>query len=663
MVSWPHFLEPGGEAGKMTRATKWTKTRWLWVFVVILLVAYAARILMFQHALPFIAEHDEPNFYMIANDWRGRLDAAWRNEWLDGYPPGYLWFYMGALDVIDGIFHPNIHIDMSVYIRLMRLLAIWIDMITLSLVILLAKRLADVRAGMLAGAVWAISNAVLDNAIRALPDGPTVLLCVLCAIFCIFAFKRENWRWAILATATGLLAIVFKYAVFPILLLPAGYFLFLLWRNRIRALIPAAVALTMVAGTAYGLLVVYGASGLENAEAQQLRERSWINFTDTTRWRYMFNGTFGTIGPILAIMGLIVVVVFVIRRQRLRNGWAIALIFLTSASILAVVPAYLAGSPPRIYPTRYTWPGLVLLIPVTAAVVVQGLAIRQRPKWVWAVVLLVPIIALIPDMPTGSPGTLTEIAEFRKTHAFTLAQAWVDETLPDGSVLWMDGPQAFLSLSHYDRGFYSYKQFDGLYAPDAVQWKFDLSGINYVYLDGQGVKAWPRIPSFPPLERLTLLKRMGGPSTYENWEVFVYSPIIISEPQNIVFQSATFQLLLWGYVVNQDENQFTVDTFWQAPDGPPPVDYSYNLYLTPLDKPANVLQQNNAQLGLRRTSTWDDPNERVEGGIPPFMLLDTVEPGDYALNLVVYDSSTGERLSLVDGQTTLLVTEVHIQTE
>lgn len=629
-------------------------TRWLWIFVAILLLGFGARILIFQHELPYVKHLDEPNFYLLASDWRGKLDAGYRNEWLKGYPPGYIWLYSGLLDGIDVIFHPNIHTDMSLYVRLMRLVSVWGDMLSLSLVIVIAKWLGGRGAALIGGLVWAVSSATFYLSTLALPDVFTVLWCVLCTAFSVRAFRHESWLMGLLATVTGLLAIVFKYPVFPILLLPGAFFLWQLWQHRKRVLLPSAIALFLVIGTAYGLLFVYGASGLDNAEGQKFRNDLVKNVLNPTRWLYTFNGLLGTVGPVLAVLAIIAVVVLY-RNRRLRCLWLTGLVFFTGAVILAVIPGYLASDPPRTYPIRYTWPAVGLIIPCLAVVVRRALVGKPRSGWLLSAALILSVGVLVPR-------SINQIADGRKTNTYALAQAWFEENVPEQSLLWMDGLEPYRSLGRYERGYPGYKDFGTIYGHEATDLQIDPQQVDYVYLDEQAVAQWPTNPIWPPLDQLTLLKQIGGDGL-DGATLSIYSTVSIPEPQNIAFYGTsnpdTRVLLLWGYRIEQSDSQLVVDTFWQAPDDVPLEDYSYSLYVTPDDDAQNVVIAHDAQLGLRRTSTWDDPNERVKGNLAP-IALDGLESGDYTVWLVVYYWESMERLTLENGEATVALTTIHI---
>jgi 4-amino-4-deoxy-L-arabinose transferase-like glycosyltransferase len=259
------------------------------------------------HGLPYIDHPDEPNFYALANDVRGVRDAYWRNDWLHGYPPGYIWLYGVILNGVDALAENNIHTDMGMYVGTLRIVSILFDMLTLALIIVATRWLAGSFASVLAGGVWAVSAAVVQNAILALPDPPTVFACVLCVVWVLKAFRHESFLWAILATLAGLLATVFKYPVAPILLLPAAFCVWQLQHNFRRAFLPSVLALALVLLTAYELFFVYGANTLSNVEANTVRSSFLSNLLDPLRWYKVFNGLFGTFGiGLLAVLALAV---------------------------------------------------------------------------------------------------------------------------------------------------------------------------------------------------------------------------------------------------------------------------------------------------------------------------------------------------------------------
>ena len=208
----------------MTTIRQLIQDRWFVVYIAIFVLAFLLRWAIHDYGLPFIHNIDEPNMYLLANDWRNELDAGWRNDWLAGYPPGYIWLTIGIFEVIDASLQPNIHTDMALYIRILRLISLGADLITLAVLMRTAYILVGHTGAIFLGGIWSVSAEIVFNGITALPDIFSYLFIAFCVLSSVYAHQHESWRWAIVATTFALLAIVFKYAIFPILFLPAFIF-------------------------------------------------------------------------------------------------------------------------------------------------------------------------------------------------------------------------------------------------------------------------------------------------------------------------------------------------------------------------------------------------------------------------------------------------------
>lgn len=126
----------------------------LGVLAPILLFAAFLRFSAVDYALPYILNLDEPNVYRLTQDMRGVLEAGWRGAWLDGYPPGYMAFYAVILEGMNSLNVFDIHQDMGKVIGMMRIFNSFIDLLTMSLVIYLARQLGGWRAAILAGGIY-----------------------------------------------------------------------------------------------------------------------------------------------------------------------------------------------------------------------------------------------------------------------------------------------------------------------------------------------------------------------------------------------------------------------------------------------------------------------------------------------------------------------------
>lgn len=621
----------------------------LWFYMVIVLAGFGLRVPGVTQGLPFIHNGDESNFYMRANDERGLLDAGWRNDWMRGYPPGYIWFYAGTLTALDWISDNNIHTDMSKLVAIMRLVNVLSDLITLALIIRVVAWLAGRPAGLLAGGVYALSAAVLDTTGLALSDPLMVTWCALCMLLTVHAFRHDSRLSALLATAAGLLAVTFKYSVFAVLLLPGAYFAWLLWRKRTRALLSPALALVMVIGVLYGLLFVYGGTSLEINEAKNFRTAFIQNTFTPLRWQYTLNGLFGTIGA-----GMLLVSAAALWRlsgQKMSRAlWLAALIAGTGLAILAIIPGYLAYLESRAYPVRYTLPAAMLVLTGLAVPVGQAwLRPPRRAAWQTAAIVLLPLVTLLPDIATY-------LARSASPYAFTVAQRWFEQNIPDGSVLWMESGNAYTSLSRYDRGYSGYKNFVALLGQTIPEIsEAEKARVQYIYLTEDDLPTWPVTKGWLPLENYPLLKRFSSEQGYIGPDLYVYLAHPLPHPQRTVFSDGQTRLALRSLEVQEQAAQLIVNTYWQADEKRPEKIFCYGMYLLPAGATEGVLAQRDGPLGNRTTETWDDRDELIRGEFAPVDLPDDLAPGTYTLWLAVYNCETVERLLLDDGANWLAI--------
>lgn len=622
----------------------------LYFYMFIFIVAFFLRFNGVAYALPYISHPDEPNFYALANDWRGVRDAGWREDWLAGYPPGYILFYGLSLNVIDSISQNNIHTDMARYVGIMRIVNISLDMLCLALMGLAARWLAGHWAALLAMVVYALSRPAVENAAIALPDISVTLWGIACLVLTLQAFRRQSFLWGFLATLAGLLATIFKYPAAPVLIMPALFYLLQLRRHWRRALLPSAVALTSVGLTAYVLLVLNGAVSLSNKEGLNARLYFFDNLRELYRWGDLAQATLGTLGIVLCLMGgLGLASLLYQRRWQALAGVGLALA--GGVAALVIIPGYLGDFPAARYPVRYTLPALAPL--VVAAAALSVLAFPRLFQRLGTLCVLVAGAALV-------PATVERLNIWHLRSPFQEAQGWFETNIPSGTHLWMDGVDAFTSLSRYDRGYSGYNDYPAYFAgdyptvSDAVR-----QTVQVIYLTEEERARWPRSAGWQSLDEMILLKRIGG-TGYNPPNLYVYLNQALPQAQATAFSAGDVRLLLRGYDYVVQDGQVSVESYWQNAGIIPPIDYAHTLYLTPSDNPNQALAQVDGQLGYRRTSTWDDADEILRGASSGLVLPEGLPAGTYHLYLAVYDWRDVTRLSLADGTTAFRLAELRL---
>ena len=632
------------------------QNRWIFAWLLVITIALIARFLVYDYGLPFVANVDEPNMYILANDWRGELDAGWRKDWLSGYPPGYPWFSGQVMDTIDAIEQPNIHTDMGIYIRNLRLISLLADTITTIFIMFSAYRLGGHLAAILSGLIWAISAGVILNGISALPDVFSNLFLGITVLGNVMAFQKDSWRWGLVATVGALLSIIFKYSTFPIIFLPALNFLVLLWKYRQKVLFPSAISLAMVLGTMYGLLVAYDADNLENIEARNWRHPERLLRIE--RWEEAIGGLFNVMGiALLAIIAITIIIVVVRRSQfKIQHSWIIVTLTVLSVLLFIMVPLYAteqnASNP------RYTSPvGLLLLVAGTALISQAYLS----QKWLKWLSVLIAVLWLL-------PANLRQTTEMTQVHNYRLAQVWFEENIPDNSQVWTEGYLTNRSLARYEAGYDGFKNFGFLYAPDIISrldedeaWnETTTTEFDYIYLSQTDLETYPLIEGFVPLDELTLIKKFEGGDIYGE-TLYIYSPHPIPNTQETTLTNSETTLMLRGLSVEQQDNHLQIESYWQAPNNAPNLDYSYFIHLTSVDDPTTILAQADGQFGERRTSTWTDTTELLKGGIADFTLPEDLPADEYSIRFGIYYWETFERFVQEDGQDFIELTQITIE--
>ena len=613
--------------------------RYLIIATFILLLASGLRLSIFDYGLPFIESTDTSNFYMVVNDNRGLLDAHWRNDLLAGYPPGYLWLYARILDMADATGNYNVHIDGQYYEANTRLFSIFASLITLATIIALARLIGGRTASIIAGIVFAISAEVIELNVLSLPDPATTMFMSLSALISVMSFKKRSAFLALIATIVALIAIAFKYPVAPILLMPASFFLMDLWHRRIKALPSATLALIMVLATAYYLLYVNGGANFEIAETENFKDSLFDNLLSRRQWQATLRLFFDSSGiPILALT-VISLLYSVVSKQKRTFTFEFWLLLATAIIMLGIVPLYLV----RLESVRYVYPAVALFIVIFALTLpflsrqLQGIAIAFILIW-------------------GLAESTTFINRLSLPYTFADAQFWAEDNLPDESVVWVESLFMLRSISRYEAGYSGFNNYGLMYAP-VTEWETVAEFVDYVYLADYDLWQWRNDPARPSLDDMLLIKEIDNSGHYGP-VIYVYDPQAPEHMSRIHLEDSSNSLTLHSYDIQQDNHTLQMKSYWQAPDSRPSVDYSYVLYLTPVDEPETILFQQDAPLGHRPTSTWDDPGELIRGNIGPFTIPDDLTEDSYHLRLGIYFWETGARMQFEDNGISLFLGEV-----
>lgn len=544
------------------------------------------------------------------------------------------------MNVLDLTADYNVHTDQQYIIANMRLMSAFACLITLATLIAISQYLGGRSAGLIAGLVFAVSSEVIILSTFALPDAPTTMFMSLTAFISVVSIRKHKAWLALLATVLALISIAFKYPVAPILLLPAFFFLIDLWQRRLKALPTATFALVMVLAAAYYLLYINGGASFDIAETRNFRGGLDSNLFSRTQWQATLNLFFDSLGIgilVLTVISFAYPSIIKSYRKLPKEYW---LLVLTAILMLALVPLYLV----RFESVRYVYPAMALF---TVILAVQQCALQGLFKW-----MAVALILMFGLVETGQI-----IHERNLPYTYSTLQFWVEDNFANESVVWVESHFMFRSIARYEAGYSGYNDYGMMYASDH-KWLDVEQHLDYVLLADYDIEAWNNDSTRQPIESMLLLKTIDNAGS-NGPAISVYDP---HPPENLPqaeFRDNVNTLVLSAYEVQQENRIVRLITYWQAPSNAPTRNYSYVLYLTPLDEPSTIIYQQDAALGLHPTSTWVDSTEMFQGDISSLQIPDDVATGIYRLRLGVYYWETGERM-MVDSENHIHIADITI---
>ncbi|QPC83557.1 glycosyltransferase family 39 protein [Phototrophicus methaneseepsis] len=618
------------------------------VLFLIILIAGALRLSSYDFSLPYIDQPDEPNYYLEALKWRGYYEPGGD---IPGYPPGILTInsFVQILLGDDGVLMP-------VTVQIVRMLSLTINLLTLVIIALIARRLAGPIAGLIAAFSWGIAPLVVSGGVYATADPYTYCFTVVAVWLALIALQDPGRsQFAIWSVAAGLLAVLFKYPALPALLpgfCVTAYFFLTAVPRRWLILLGQFVLVGVIAAF---LMFIYQAGRMDIREADTLVTSGWQNVLNPA---YILNNLYYVFVPIGGIPTLILIIVglaiaFYNNRMQ-QKALAIVLCLLP----LVGVP-WLAAS----FSVVSTLGRIKDVLPATAlACALLGLAIIEigrlfRTRRTYATAILVATFAII----IWVPQFLADIGYIQSTQPpdrRAELRQWADQNIPAGTVL--VGPENHKTFNPSWSGLVNNRQwFDWIVTDDVLehtpaQWR-DEYGISYLALE---ILDYNRLTKAPEgqafLDDLFLLRALTNPPPMRGPEVMFYR---LWPPQHITDIAFGEAVHLVGYDVAypaEDQNPspgttMTFTFYWQA-SSKPAEDYSMFLHLVPAaptSEAAPTVQHDGPPVRLERpTYTWDNPSEVLISQPITLTLPDDINPGSYQLRIGLYNWETLVRLPI-----------------
>jgi 4-amino-4-deoxy-L-arabinose transferase-like glycosyltransferase len=617
-----------------------------------LLLALHGVLLLHSHAfsLPYIDHPDEPAFYLAGQVWRGAFEMG---SYMRGYPPAYIALELGVAQLAGALGFPQ----MAHTIQIMRLISVLVSCATLWFILSAARQAANHWAALVAGSAWVASPYVLAHGVYATPD-PFVYLTVAWALWLsIRAVKEGKAQLAISAMGVGALSVFVKFQVVPSLLAGIAT-LFLLLRDRRLGLRVLGWQAAIVILTAALLLGVFRSSDLLTPYEDSLpsseigvirREGSDVmlrNLVDPQRVLTNIGFVFLPMGGIAALLFVLMGAGAWLASERTqRTPWQI--IALCGAAVVAVpwvMAAFTLISVQRMRDALPAATALCVLMGIAAVQLWQVLRRWRLGKLVysalggaWLLLTLLPhtqaMLAVAQERGYGD--WRTEIRQ------------WADVNLSAG---WVAVPNTHAkTFNPFWGGLQGTQWFDWLvygetFTDQPLAYWRDERGIAYLLIErykDERLRAAPDTRAY--LEAMLHLKTFAAPPHRRGQETVLYRTTPIQTPLAITFGDL---IVLRGMAHTAETATFNF--YWQALHLPQ-RDYSLYLHLTPLDSRQILAQADGAPTAQRPTTTWADVDEIIIGS--PFRLAPAAAiTCGYRVLIGLYDSATGERLLLPNGE-------------
>lgn len=619
------------------------RKRGFWIGLLLIVgLAAVPRLTSYDFSLPYVDHVDEPNYYLAGLEGRGLYD---NQGYFVGVPPAYIWVQIAAQTLLT----PLGVDDLAETMRLMRQLSVAADLLTLILIALTAwqaLRFSNATAGIIAcwsaGAAWAVSPQVLENAVYALPD-PYVNLFTALALWCAVLALRANPaapRWAVLSTAAALVAVIFKYPALPALLPGALAGVLLLRREPHVGLRTLLIQALCVAGV--GLWLVFGYGVAFQREGAVVRDQGLSNALDLDRVLHNIQFTLTPLNApavwLLLAAGLFVLIAAVVRQR-----WLPAATTLAALGVW-IATAWITSSYERVSVTemRYLLPGTL------AVCVLLGLSVAQISLLLPAALrpLMMLGIALLVWLPQWNTSWALA-AERNRPELRVVLHHWFDQNLDAGRTLVYEENDKLFNPDWGGMRLCCGKWVEWFRVEDLRQYtpaEWRDAGLVYAlipqwqWLDMQATDDGRAYLADMLYLRAFADDGLRGPATV----VLRFAP-----PQQTVNMRFGEQIALIGY---DGAETLTAGApaqwrfYWRAASTPP-TNYNVFLHVVHMNSGELVAQADGSPAApTRPTLTWDAPDETLIS--PPFQItLPADMPvGDYQVLLGLYDYAGGDRL-------------------
>jgi hypothetical protein len=634
----------------------WLKSDFPWRPALLLVMLVGAILLTagYDAGLPLYESKDERNHLDEIYIIRGLRDAP---LWLPGYPPGILYVNYAAQLLVELQTGQSAVEHSCLIIRSIRIVDIFVNLMTTLLIALSARKLGGDWAGLLAALAWLVAPHVLEQNQFGFPQVYEGFFYLLALYTALLALEKQRPLYAVLSVLAGLGAVIFKYATFPVLALGIGVTLRQLHTDRRRWLRVLLIQLAAIVVTAAALLTfgsVGSLAGSGHIESAYFIDGRFLRSVDFDRLVYFLSGAAFQIGIALPLFILTLIAgsiaMWFSSATWQRLGW------------LGLV--VLGLSHPLFMLTYVTKPFLDrnLLSSSSLFVMIVSIALILVGKWISArigrtkiVNIGVTALALLWLVPQVDEAW--EWVNFRnRPISYNAMATWANQRLPEETLLVSD-MRPFIREWTCAGGITT-PTFEGdLMSQSIDEWLAD--NVYYAQLNRSQVDRMRSTPEGRAyLERMTLLQQFPPPDEENRWRTWrrgeelniVVYQLWSVEPAFATDVTFGEQVRLLGYDLNTTDiapgAPLDLRFYWQ-PIRQPDADYNIFIHLVSADDSETILAQRDgvpSRSSLRPTSTWDNLDERFISRDFSLIVPENLEPGAYRLRIGLYDWRTGARL-------------------
>ncbi len=626
----------------------------------------------YDRGFPLYESEDEIRNLNEVYALRGLTNA---DLWKPGYPPGILWINHGAQVAAEQFAGQPATAVPCIVVGNVRLTGIPFNLLSAVFIALIGRRLVGGAAGLIAAAAWLFNANVLAQTQFGFPQTYEHLAFVMALYFALLALETHNPRWALASTVAGLVAVLFKYTLFPVLGLGVGAALWQLRGNPRRWATVLSIQIALIVGCAAWLWFGYDATRLIESghrETENLVEGQALTNLQNVPLILRRLGIFAQQLnlPLSVFAGVTLTGIAVYWRkatqpQRLTVFAMLGLTILYLFMLVATLDSLSEGLRQKLTVVGYAH----ILFALAIVALGRGLgALTGRHRTSWALTGIAAAAWLVPLVASG-----WEFVNYRnKPVSYAMLTEWAGTTVPNdgGTRLLVSDDRPFSSgWSCYGGPYHPAVQRGELWTRPLPEWVED--DFYFVQVDEgqmQNMARWGVDGDY--YDHMTLLAEFPPKEIEDEWrtwrrgvsnhELFVFHALPIEHTTDVVFNE---EIRLVGYTLTGENplpgSSLQVWLYWQVEQAPA-RDYQTFMHLVPSDgETAQPLAQGDGPPtgnAFRPTSTWADyPGERLIAGGFNVALPPQLASGDYLLRVGLYDAETGARLLTQNGEDAILL--------